>query len=616
MDTLVKVTIENKGIRITNNKLKPHEFIRLRQQLHNDIDVLVENRFHSPLFRKHVWDGKTSLVSLEGDLVLQIGLLPKVKSLLEHYSTKDNHFTFSMEDLRDNKITPNIPDKITLGDMTLREHQMDAVKAVFKHQVGIINQATSSGKSAEMFAITKLALTKLKPYERVMIVAPATSIANQLFDEIKNYVNTGVGRFYGGKRELDNQVIVATYQTLGSQTKKPKLELTPTMKKYQRFSQDYVPEIVKGNNIRRNLKRFIDNFQIKYKYQEKDLAELKEIYDTIHSDNVIKISLQNYSMRLMEGLDKTNKKKLSQYEETLTFLDSVSVILCDEIQTASSDTYQNLFTHLSGVRLRAGFTGTIPKQAEKQIKIKALFGEVVSKTTNEYMKNKGYTTPIFIKPFTLTEPKNFDYIVDRYMRLHPSNQSKDLMRYQVSYDKGVVHNDQRNQATVNMAYSLGNQEYNKGTKGTVLILVDSIEHGEILSDFMETLLQEKHNTNIRYKFIQGSTSGEERQQVFDEVRKGNIQILIATKIMDAGVSINNLKYLILVGGGKSYVQVLQRLGRLMRIDENNSYAVVIDFVDRFSSVLYKHSVKRFKYYEQEHFKFLSNVDNNSSNVTK
>lgn len=599
----INIEINNKDFTIHRDTMSPKHFQQLRNNLHRDIDVLESARFHSMAFKRHIWDGRTELVSLKGDLILQLGLYNKVLNLLKTYQER-YAFSVNIEDLRDNQIKPKLPDKIVLDDLTLRPHQMDAVKSIFDNQIGIINQATSSGKSAEMLAIIKYSLQCLNDYEHIMVVAPNISVADQLYDNVKQYVpEVTVGKFYSGKQELNNQVIVATFQTLGRRVKQPDLKLTGSQKKLKRFVDNYVPNILKGNNYRLNLRNFIDNFQVRYKYEENDLEELEQIYNKYHSNSVIKVVLQNYESKFDKSLDKRNKKKLEDYQDVLVFLDSVSVVVCDEIQTASSDSYQNLFKKLSGLKLRAGFTGTIPKEPEKAIKIHALFGEVVSRTTNEEMQELGYTTKICIKPFTVTQPEGFNKMVEKTLAFSGSRASKDLQRYQIAYDLGIVHNDIRNKAIAKLAYNLGNSEYKHRGNGTVLILVNSIEHGEIISDLIEEFI-DKNNSGVKYAFIQGETSPEERQKTFDEVRQGKLHILIATRIMDAGVSINNLKYLIYASAGKSYVQVLQRLGRLMRKDENKDKAIVIDFVDRFSSILYKHSRQRFNYYKEENFEFI------------
>lgn len=599
----IELEINNRDFIIKNKTMTLPHFKQLRKQLHRDVDVLQSNRFHSMQFKRHIWDGRTSLVSLDGECSIQLGLFNLVYNYLKKYQQAYS-FKIDVVDLRDNKITPKVPESITLDDLTLRPHQIDAVKSVFKNQIGIINQATSSGKSAEMFAIIKYALKSLKKYENILIVAPGTSVADQLYENVKHYIpQVDAGRFYGNKHDLNNQITVATYQTLGRRVQRPKLDLTPKEKKLDRFITSYIPSILKGNNYRLNLKNFINNFQVNYKYEEQDLAELERIYDKYHSNSVIKVALENYQNEFDKSLSKKNKKKLEDYNKMLMFLDSVSVVICDEIQFASSDSYQNLFNKLSGVRLRAGFTGTIPKEPEKAIKIRALFGDVISTTTNEEMKNLGYTTPICIKPYTFTEPQDLDKQVECQLAMTRTRQSKDLARYQLAYDMGIINNDLRNDAIAQLAYNLGKQEYDNNSNGTVLILVNSIEHGENIQRKLQKIVTD-NCSNVQYTFIQGETSQDERQKVFDKVRNGDIQILIATRIMDAGVSINNLRYLIYASAGKSYVQVLQRLGRLMRKDKHKKQAIVIDFVDRFSSILYKHSRQRFSYYKDEKFKFI------------
>ena len=94
------------------------------------------------------------------------------------------------------------------------------------------------------------------------------------------------------------------------------------------------------------------------------------------------------------------------------------------------------------------------------------------------------------------------------------------------------------------------------------------------------------------------------ERAFKELGEGKTQILVASKIIEAGIDLPFLKNLIYCSGGKSYVSVLQRLGRLLRLGKGKKECIVYDIADRQHTLLYEHAKKRLKYYKDEGFEFI------------
>jgi len=59
--------------------------------------------------------------------------------------------------------------------------------------------------------------------------------------------------------------------------------------------------------------------------------------------------------------------------------------------------------------------------------------------------------------------------------------------------------------------------------------------------------------------------------------------------------------LVLAGGGKSYVKLLQRVGRGMRKKAGDNRIVIVDFIDDTNDYLLSHSEERIETYTQEGF---------------
>lgn len=160
-----------------------------------------------------------------------------------------------------------------------------------------------------------------------------------------------------------------------------------------------------------------------------------------------------------------------------------------------------------------------------------------------------------------------------------------LTKYSDIYEEGIVKNRFRNLQIIQLA-----KKYVKEKK-SVLILVDKIKHGEILS------LMLKRNKNIDHIFIQGDSKEEIRTNAKDKLDKKKIDIVIATTIFKEGVDIPNLDVYINAAGGKGETPVIQKIGRVLRATDKKKEAIIIDFLDN-GKYLAEHSLQRIKYYNE------------------
>ena len=162
---------------------------------------------------------------------------------------------------------------------------------------------------------------------------------------------------------------------------------------------------------------------------------------------------------------------------------------------------------------------------------------------------------------------------------------KDYMR---SYELGMVKNQYRN----TLIAKITEMCYNDGEG--ILIIVNRIEHGQNIGALLERL-------NIPYAFVQGEQDSDTREEHFTAMKNGSLRVMIATSLVDEGVSINNINSLIMASSG-SMRQVLQRAGRVLRKKtKGENTATIFDFTDNVNIYLKKHGDNRRKIYEEEGF---------------
>jgi superfamily II DNA or RNA helicase len=248
-----------------------------------------------------------------------------------------------------------------------------------------------------------------------------------------------------------------------------------------------------------------------------------------------------------------------------TFINN-HLIVVDECHHASSDSFMDVLNIIPG-SYRFGMSGTPLKyDLLSDMKLMAATGDLMYDLGNKFLIDEEHSAKPIIHIATVDNTDERWYKAD----------------YQTAYDKLLVHNDLRNRKIV---------DFVKGQKGTVLILVDRIEHGKILQAMLPGCT-----------YVTGSDTTERRQEVLQAMRRNMNRVFIASPIFDEGVDVPGVNAVVIAGGGASPVKILQRIGRGLRKklgDVNELY--VLDFIDDTNKHLLAHSNSRIDTYVQEGF---------------
>jgi len=269
----------------------------------------------------------------------------------------------------------------------------------------------------------------------------------------------------------------------------------------------------------------------------------------------------DYFRSRKEKVDAKNKAKIAKA------IRESQMLIVDECQICGTSTLETIYESSKSARHCFGFSGTPFREDNADLIIHGICGgqEIVEISASELIK-KGYLVQPKIRFINVPEMPN---LPDRYQSI---------------YKAYIVENEVRNDKIVKAAerlIELGRQ---------VLILVRQIKHGEILLEKLE----DKFDTY----FLNGEIDSEERNRVRKEFVNGEIKLLIASTIFDMGIDIKSLSALILAGSGKSSGRALQRIGRVIRPDEDKKDAIVVDFIDK-AKYLTQHSYERLKVYRVE-----------------
>ena len=268
-------------------------------------------------------------------------------------------------------------------------------------------------------------------------------------------------------------------------------------------------------------------------------------------------------------------KKSKNYEDTLTlaeFLDDVQTIIIDEVHQAKADVLKRLLTqNLKNAPIRWGLTGTVPKEQFEFQSILASIGPVINQISAKQLQDKGVLSQCHVNVVQLIDTQ-----------VHRDYQSE--LKYLVTNEDRIEY--------------IGKLISKVKDSGNTLILVDRISAGEKLLELLPEAT-----------FIKGDVKLKDRKETYDTIKEGTNEVIIATYgVAAVGINIPRIFNLVLLEPGKSFVRVIQSIGRGIRKAEDKDFVQIWDIT---STCKYakRHLTQRKKFYKEAEYPFtLEKVD--------
>ena len=258
------------------------------------------------------------------------------------------------------------------------------------------------------------------------------------------------------------------------------------------------------------------------------------------------------------------------------FIEDVVCVMVDEVHMAKADALKTLLTGVfARVPIRWGLTGTIPKEDYEFVSLRCSLGDVIGRLSASELQEAGHLAQCHVNVIQMLDHVEY----------------KD---YQ-SELKYLVTNTERLAYLAKMIDSI-----KEG--GNTLILVDRIETGKILQAELSTLfslLKEKPDV----AFVSGATKAGDRKDEYDDIATSTNKIIIATYgVAAVGINIPRIFNLVLIEPGKSFVRVIQSIGRGIRKAEDKDFVQIWDITStcKFAK---RHLTKRKQFYKEANYPF-------------
>ena len=248
------------------------------------------------------------------------------------------------------------------------------------------------------------------------------------------------------------------------------------------------------------------------------------------------------------------------------FLEDVVCIMVDEVHMAKADALKTLLTGvMSHIPVRWGLTGTIPKEDFEKQSLFCSIGPVTGSISAKELQDKGVLANCEVNVLQLIDVKEYTNYQSELKYLLEATDRLD-------YIGGVIDNI-------------------KDT-GNTLVLVDRINAGKEL--------QKRIPSSV---FVSGGTKAQERKDHYDEVADATGKVIIATYgVASVGINIPRIFNLVLLEPGKSFVRVIQSIGRGIRKAEDKDFVQIWDVTStcRFAK---RHLTKRKAFYKEANYPF-------------
>jgi superfamily II DNA or RNA helicase len=265
-------------------------------------------------------------------------------------------------------------------------------------------------------------------------------------------------------------------------------------------------------------------------------------------------------------LDKKSKNHEHDIVTLAEFLDGVRTVIVDEVHMAKAEVLKNLLTqNLCNAAIRWGLTGTVPKEKFESESIFASIGPVIGGIKAHELQEKGVLSNCHVNIVQLLDVPEFKSYSDE-------------LKYLVTDEDRMIY--------------ISKLVKQISETGNTLVLVNRIDSGKFLVNELEGSV-----------FISGEVKTKDRKEEYDEVRTSTDKIIVATYgVAAVGINIPRIFNLVLIEPGKSFVRVIQSIGRGIRKAEDKDSVKIWDITSQ-CKYAKKHLTERKKFYKDAKYPF-------------
>lgn len=281
-------------------------------------------------------------------------------------------------------------------------------------------------------------------------------------------------------------------------------------------------------------------------------------------------------------------------------LSMFQVLIIDECHGCKSTTLHEISTkHGSHFLVRIGLTGTIPKHDCDAMNVRVSLGDIIYKVSANYLITIGWLATLQININILTEP------MDKEWALYKESFPEEAAKITQKKFKKTYFPDYKAETSYVETKNVRNQfvgdfieELRSRPKGNTLVLTKNLTAARKLSKFIKNSI-----------VVWNKDTTKARTAIYESFAEHNDIVVIATsQLASTGLNIKRIFHVILFDPNKSFVQVIQSIGRGLRKAFDKDHVEVYEFISDLKYSI-QHYEKRLKYYDEKLYPYkIKNID--------
>jgi len=269
------------------------------------------------------------------------------------------------------------------------------------------------------------------------------------------------------------------------------------------------------------------------------------------------------------------------------------VIIVDECHGAAANVLkQMILDYGNEAVVRIGLTGTLPKEPAEAMCITYVLGDVVYEVPARELIDKGWLAKLRLRVYNLVEDLVPEW--NFYKQAKPEEAAKtkyatfkkEFFPDYPSEKTYLQKNKKRIEFIANVV------ETATKDSGNSFVLVNGIPFGKKLADSIENAY-----------FVYGQDETEVRKKIYELFAKYDDVVVVSTyQLASTGLNIKRIFNLFLVDAGKSFIQIIQSIGRGLRKAKDKDSVNVYDIHGdlKFGQ---KHIKERKKFYKEQKYNY-------------
>ena len=263
-------------------------------------------------------------------------------------------------------------------------------------------------------------------------------------------------------------------------------------------------------------------------------------------------------------IDKPNLVYTLHVEKDHNYIANDAVVAnCHSVQ---ADALKSLLSSIfASVPIRWGLTGTVPKEDYAKQSLICCIGNVVGKLSASELQEAGHLSNCHVNVVQM-----IDYV-----------EYKDYQQ-ELKY---LLETEERLDFIAKSINKIAES-------GNTLVLVDRVTSGKLLASKISNAV-----------FVSGATKAKSRKEEYDQIQTSDEKVIVATYgVAAVGINIPRIFNLVLIEPGKSFVRVIQSIGRGIRKAQDKDHVEIWDITStcKFAK---RHLTKRKAFYKDAKYNF-------------